>query len=165
MYWAHTADKALICSPPEKRTFDADRLSRVTADSAPPADLQPASAIPRSADRHPARGRTGWTAPAREGPIKQTRGRIGLRFSFEVLRLDDPFGIDAQAAIRAPEQQRRLFVALKLPVQPRHRDTGEFAAIRLVVGATVPDAPLPRAEHRDRLDVFEIGIGVIVRDI
>src|SRR5580704_5403882 len=84
--------------------------------------------------------------------------------SFYVFRPDNPFWVGAQAAIRPPKHQCGTLIALELPVQPSHCDAAEFSAIRLAIGAAVPDSSFVGTKRRDFGQVIEIGLRVLERD-
>src|SRR5580693_2509874 len=88
-----------------------------------------------------------------------------MRVSFDVFRLYNPSGIDAQATVGAAEHERRALITLQLPVEPCDTDASKLAPVRLVISAAVTNASFPRAEDGDRFNVFEIGIGVVVGNV
>src|SRR5579863_157059 len=85
--------------------------------------------------------------------------------SFYVFCPDNPFRVDAQAAIRPPKHQRGTLIALELPVQPSYSNAAEFSAVWFAISAAVPDSSFVGTKRRDFCQVIEIGLGIFERDV
>ena len=84
--------------------------------------------------------------------------------SGNVLLLHFPTFRLRQSAGIAGEHLRRVLVAAELPLQPRGRDPGEFAAVRLAVGAAVTDIEI-RREDGHMVDAPDVVHAVLVGDV
>src|SRR5580698_2733870 len=98
--------------------------------------------------------------------VRTLRPRLtATGISFYVFCPDNPFRVDAQAAIRPSKQQRGTLIALELPVQPSYSDAAEFSAVWFAISAAVPHSLFIGAESRDFCQVIEIGLRIFERDV
>src|SRR5271157_4267077 len=130
--------------------------------------LRRCAKLPASPGARPLAGEARSSRVVHKLQSKLEAGRISFKvpaYLFYVLGADNPFRVDAQAALRTSKHQRRTRIALELPVQPGHRDAAEFSAIRLPVGAAVPHASFVSTKRSDFRQVIEIGLRIVERYI
>src|SRR5688572_26104244 len=85
-------------------------------------------------------------------------------WSRNVLLLHFPTFHLRQSAGIADEHLRRVLVAAQLPLQPRGRDLGELATVRLAIRAAVSDIEI-RREDGHMVDAPDVVHAVLVGDV